>query len=90
MNHLMLAASFKPERWMEGGSKPRYLHAFSYGPHSCLGKDLALMELKITLVHMARAGTWQLADCKNPCIIFVPTVKLTSGPAKLQLNPLPL
>jgi len=35
-----------PRRWL-GGSKPRFLHVFSHGVHSCLGKDVALMELKL-------------------------------------------
>ncbi len=42
-----LQDSFHPERWLNGGGTGRALNAFAYGPHACLGKDLALTELRL-------------------------------------------
>ncbi|KAL9044768.1 MAG: hypothetical protein Q9214_002115 [Letrouitia sp. 1 TL-2023] len=43
------ALVFQPERWLENGDQTalyeKYSLAFDYGTRSCLGKDIALMEL---------------------------------------------
>jgi len=46
MDYHALQHSFKPERWLSD-QKPRHLHVFSHGAHFCLGKDLAVMEIKL-------------------------------------------
>lgn len=49
---------FKPERWMGDNClkspQPFTWLTFSAGARSCIGKQLALMELKIILVQMLR------------------------------------
>lgn len=51
--------AFLPERWMVSDGDPLYPshHAwtpFSLGPRNCIGMELALMELKLVLVMVAR------------------------------------
>jgi hypothetical protein len=51
--------AFIPERWLVGPEDPLYpvkgaWRPFEFGPRSCLGQTLALVELKIVLVMTAR------------------------------------
>ena len=41
-----LAASFKPEQWLDNGTRPQHVYAFSFGPHSCIGQTFAMVEIK--------------------------------------------
>ena len=44
-------AMFRPERWLEGGSRPApgtYM-PFMIGPRSCVGKKLGLMVVRVVL-----------------------------------------
>ena len=48
-------ATFNPERWMNVNDRKRqdaYRVPFSKGSHSCIGKDLAIVELYLTLANM--------------------------------------
>ncbi|KAG2177943.1 hypothetical protein INT43_003190 [Umbelopsis isabellina] len=58
---------FKPERWLEieVGSQNTRLHnfpnlSFTLGPHSCLGKSLALLELRLAIAHIVHHFTCSL------------------------------
>lgn len=50
--------SFIPERWLGGGGASLETHngkalkAFSYGPRSCLGQNLAMLEVRVILSKM--------------------------------------
>lgn len=45
---------FRPERWMDGSSADRNLVAFSKGPRSCIGINLAWSQLYIALATLFR------------------------------------
>ncbi|KAI0120649.1 cytochrome P450 [Xylariales sp. AK1849] len=45
---------FRPERWIEGNSSDRNLVAFSKGPRSCMGINLAWCQLYIALATLFR------------------------------------
>jgi len=46
--------SFVPERWLNLGTKDKLYASmpFSHGPHDCIGKNLAFMELKLGIAHL--------------------------------------
>eukprot|EP00197_Chlamydomonas_leiostraca_P005905 CAMPEP_0202874640 /NCGR_PEP_ID=MMETSP1391-20130828/25757_1 /ASSEMBLY_ACC=CAM_ASM_000867 /TAXON_ID=1034604 /ORGANISM="Chlamydomonas leiostraca, Strain SAG 11-49" /LENGTH=451 /DNA_ID=CAMNT_0049556127 /DNA_START=201 /DNA_END=1556 /DNA_ORIENTATION=+ len=89
-DHAHPERSFKPERWL-GPERPRYLHAFAWGPHSCLGKDVAILELKLVLVALVRAGWWEMEKPGAPYrLTFVPFTRVTGGPTGLRIRPDPL
>ncbi|KAL4898965.1 hypothetical protein BDW74DRAFT_184242 [Aspergillus multicolor] len=53
--HLKHAESFIPERWLVGPADPLYpekgaWRAFEFGPRSCIGQTLAMLELRVALV----------------------------------------
>jgi cytochrome P450 len=49
---------FRPERWLPGGLGPESrvrrsaMMSFSFGAFSCLGKSLALQEIRLVLTHV--------------------------------------
>ncbi|KAL4917406.1 cytochrome P450 [Aspergillus aurantiobrunneus] len=58
-NHWRDVESFIPERWLVGSEDPLYpvkgaWRAFEFGPRSCIGQTLALLELRIALVMTLR------------------------------------
>lgn len=57
--HWKEVESFIPERWLVGPDDPLYpvkgsWRAFEFGPRSCIGQTLALLELRIVLVMTLR------------------------------------
>lgn len=52
---------FEPARWLDGGKKP-YSQPFMIGPRSCIGVNLAWLEMRVTLAKMAYSFDWQLAQ----------------------------
>lgn len=52
------ASSFIPERWLEGGisanASPNDLMNFSLGSRNCIGKQFALMEMRLVLATMVK------------------------------------
>ncbi|KAI0265982.1 high nitrogen upregulated cytochrome P450 monooxygenase 2 [Gloeopeniophorella convolvens] len=51
--------AFKPERWLSGGSSdgahnPTAFFPFSFGPASCVGKNLAWMEMRMVICSLLR------------------------------------
>ncbi|KAK7956990.1 uncharacterized protein PG986_006212 [Apiospora aurea] len=57
---------FLPDRWLvsEGDPLspiPHAWRAFEHGPMNCIGKDLALLEVRLVLVHVARRYDFETA-----------------------------
>ncbi|KAI0033619.1 cytochrome P450, partial [Vararia minispora EC-137] len=51
------AEDFKPERWLDPTSNPKYDATFSFlgflaGPHGCIGKTMAISEMKAVIAAM--------------------------------------
>ncbi|RMJ28726.1 Cytochrome P450 [Aspergillus sp. HF37] len=71
-NHWHDVESFIPERWLVGPDDPLYpakgaWRAFEFGPRSCIGQTLALLELRIAMVMTLRefdiAPAYEEWDC---------------------------
>nr|AWD38964.1 cytochrome P450 family 96 subfamily A polypeptide 147 [Descurainia sophia] len=61
------ASDYKPERWIsdEGGLRhePSYKFlAFSSGPRTCLGKHLAIAQMKIVVVNIIRSYDFKIVE----------------------------
>ena len=57
---------FLPQRWLVGEEDPLFpvpysWRAFEHGPMNCIGKDLALLEIRLVLVHVARRYDFETA-----------------------------
>ncbi|KAL3828551.1 hypothetical protein ACJIZ3_017353 [Penstemon smallii] len=61
---------FKPERWLENGvfkmGNPFKYPVFQAGPRVCLGKELAIVEIKIVALSLIRQFDFQSAMPDNP------------------------
>ncbi|KAI5480626.1 hypothetical protein MNV49_000322 [Pseudohyphozyma bogoriensis] len=57
---------FRPERWLEPGAKDleKALNVFSYGPRSCVGRNVAMMELQIFLATLVYRYDFKLVDAE--------------------------
>ncbi|KAF9003841.1 cytochrome P450 [Hymenopellis radicata] len=64
--------TFKPERWMQPDSQKldKYLVAFSKGPRSCLGLNLAWCQLYLTFGHLMRKFDMQLFETTKEDMAF--------------------
>lgn len=72
------AAEFKPERWLETSSdcqRPKIASvtsfkfiAFNAGPRTCLGANLAILELKTVAATLLRAFRFELVPQPGVCI----------------------
>ncbi|KAJ4422136.1 hypothetical protein N0V82_003219 [Gnomoniopsis sp. IMI 355080] len=67
---------FEPGRWLDGGRKP-YSQPFIIGPRSCIGVNLAWLEMKLTLAKMVYSFDFRLAqetpgqDWVNECQLLL-------------------
>ncbi|CAN8099134.1 unnamed protein product [Discula destructiva] len=52
--------AFRPARWLGGGRKP-YSQPFLIGPRSCIGVNLAWLEMRLALAKVVYAFDWRLA-----------------------------
>jgi cytochrome P450 len=59
---------FDPERFMDATTVPRHAwKPFGAGPQACLGKDLAMDELRVIVLLTVRSFDFECADLKpNP------------------------
>lgn len=60
--------SFWPERWLRAKGDPSITHnmnafmSFSAGPANCVGKPLALIEMRLTLAFLLQTFNFRFAD----------------------------
>ncbi|KAH8550522.1 cytochrome P450 [Umbelopsis sp. PMI_123] len=76
---------FKPERWLGDDAEELSKHhlAFSIGPRMCAGKNLAMMEMTLTLAHLYRRFHVSLVDPNETMPLIQ---QLIMKPSSLQLN----
>ena len=65
------AKSFKPERWIRKDREIQTYNQYTYpvfqaGPRICLGKDLAIYEIKVLMVELLRKFRFELPPEKIP------------------------
>lgn len=81
------AASWVPERWLEMENEPSsfLFTAFQAGPRICLGKDMALLEVRAVLAQLVRMGMRWEVDAE-----YMPTYRYPSAVQPMALPGLPL
>lgn len=60
-NNMQDPEKFEPERWLDGGGKKPYSQPFMIGPRSCIGVNLAWLEMKLTLAKIVYSFDFELA-----------------------------
>lgn len=88
------AAEFDPSRWDTIGgagdprSSPFAFEAFSNGPKTCIGKSLALYEIKIALFTMVRGYRFLDVDKheSGPFTVETPGIVLRPRGMKLRVE----
>jgi len=61
------AEEFKPERWLSNDNIPtEYYYPFGGGPRICIGMRLAMMDIKMVLVHLLRS--FELERCSETLV----------------------
>ncbi|XP_046378291.1 cytochrome P450 3A29-like [Haliotis rufescens] len=79
--------SFKPERHDEK-SNPLSFLAFGYGPRICIGMRLALVEVKIALVHVLRTVKFErMPDTQEVLTFKLSNILQTEKDIRLKLSP---
>lgn len=73
-------AEFNPERWLENGvfkqANPFKYPVFQAGPRVCLGKEIALVEIKTVALSLLRKFDIQVA-MEDPALKFGPGITAT-------------
>ncbi|XP_070540116.1 cytochrome P450 26B1-like [Ptychodera flava] len=69
---------FDPERFMPDRQEDKKGDRFSYlpfsgGPRNCIGKQLALLMLKILLIQLTKSCRWKLVDPENVVVNLLPS-----------------
>ena len=60
-----------PDRWLPGGLGPETIlnrgaiASFAFGPHVCIGKPLAMQEMRVCLAHLVTTFDMQLPFNKD-------------------------
>lgn len=88
------AAEFDPGRWDTIGgaddprSSPFAFEAFSHGPKTCIGKKLALYEIKIALFKIIREYRFLAADEDEfgPFTVETPSILLRPKGMKVRVE----
>ncbi|KAL5572832.1 hypothetical protein UlMin_022429 [Ulmus minor] len=72
---------FKPERWISGGGliyvPSHKFTTFNSGPRTCIGKDIALVQMKVIAVNMLRNYRLEVVEGHHvsPCLSIVLQMK---------------
>jgi len=77
------AASWRPERWLKMDKEPSsFLFAsFQAGPRICLGKDMALLEVKAVLAQLIHMGLrWEVDAAYTPTYRYPSAVQPMAYP----------
>lgn len=53
--------AFRPARWLAGGGARPWSQPFSIGPRSCIGVNLAWLEMRLALAKLVYSFDWKLA-----------------------------
>ncbi|XP_071110092.1 cytochrome P450 3A29-like [Haliotis cracherodii] len=80
---------FKPERWEKTSEiNPMHYQPFGHGPRQCIGMRLALIEVKVALIHLIRNIRFvRLEDTPDELTDFVVTgVFAPKKPLKLKVQ----
>jgi len=89
------AATWRPERWFEGElskmePSPFVMTSFQAGPRSCLGKDLAIMEAKLVIGLLLRAGVtmrlWPSMSEETPKYQMGVTMKVADPGVQMKIT----
>lgn len=89
---------FEPSRWLDGGKKP-FSQPFLTGPRSCIGVNLAWLEMRLAAAKMVYSFDWQLApgavgqdwvqDCQLLLLWKKPKLMVKLVPVKVPPTHLP-
>lgn len=61
---------FRPERWIDDPALDNWMVAFSRGPRSCLGLNLAWMELRLAFAHVFRRFDMEVDPSSPKQLVF--------------------
>lgn len=68
---------FGPDRWASMRPPQHVYFPFGLGPHNCIGRNLALLEIKLVLVRIMQRGPLVL----SPGAVVDPVVRISTVPA---------
>ena len=80
--------SFKPERWIEDlGDNLEISKPFGVGPRSCIGKNIAMVEIRVIMAKMLWMFDWKLLtrnyDPKDYFVLYKEPMLLQATPRVL-------
>ncbi|KAJ1985936.1 hypothetical protein H4R33_003659 [Dimargaris cristalligena] len=81
---------FRPERWLDGRKPSAELKkatlTFFSGPRGCLGRNLSMMELHLTMTNLVRQFKMEFTNPENPGVDPVEYVTLRPRNRALMVN----
>eukprot|EP00732_Lithocolla_globosa_P002610 Lithocolla_globosa_v1_NODE_1765_length_2354_cov_5.337103.p1 type:complete len:502 gc:universal NODE_1765_length_2354_cov_5.337103:1588-83(-) len=63
------ATEFRPDRWLEEGSKAIPYFPFSLGPRNCIGSKLALIEMRVAIIKLLTRFEFRHHNSPPPSIV---------------------
>ncbi|XP_067676312.1 cytochrome P450 3A19-like [Haliotis asinina] len=77
--------SFKPERYQDQ-DKTMAFQAFGFGPRICIGMRLALLELKVALIHVLKAVRFDPMPDTPKVLTFAPNLNVLQAEKDIILK----